>query len=246
MSAIESPATQSQPIRNYRWVVFDAVGTLIHPDPPVPVAYQSIAARYGSKLSVEEVGRRFRKAFRQTETEAFPNGPSADKLWVSSDAIEKARWRWIVEQVVPDVDDPEAAFLELWNHFADPASWSCFPDVEESLCRLSQAGIQLAIASNFDSRLHSVCAGHDQLSPVQHRFVSSETGFRKPAPHFYARLIESCQCDPAEILMIGDDLEHDVTGPIAAGMQAFLIDRRTTTPAPHTLRSLSELPIRES
>ena len=107
-----------------RWLIFDAVGTLIEPDPPVAVAYQSIAARYGSRATLVEVGERFRRAFRLSETDGFPNGPPAGLTWSSSDAIEVARWRWIVQQVVPDVDDIDRCFIELWDHFAQPTSWT--------------------------------------------------------------------------------------------------------------------------
>ncbi len=224
-----------------RWLVFDAVGTLIQPRPSVAVAYQSIAARHGSRFSVAEVGERFRQAFRQSETNVFPAGLEAGSPWLTSDAIEIARWRWIVGQVVPDVQDAESCFAELWDHFARPSSWSCFDDVKESLLALRRAGYRLAIASNFDSRLHPVCDGHDELKPIEHRFVSSETGFRKPAPEFYAAMISRFGCLGHEILMIGDDPEHDVAGPISAGMQALLIDRRAVNSSAESIRSLSQL-----
>ena len=42
-----------------RGVLFDAVGTLIYPDPPVAEAYRSIGRRFGSRLSVEQIAARF-------------------------------------------------------------------------------------------------------------------------------------------------------------------------------------------
>src|SRR5665213_3276357 len=90
------------PSNRCRWLIFDAVGTLIRPNPSVAVAYHAIAARYGSRVTVEEAGTRFRKVFRASETDSFPNGPPPESRWTSSDSIETARWRWIVQQVVPD------------------------------------------------------------------------------------------------------------------------------------------------
>lgn len=242
MSAPDLGFTAIDSVNKFRWIVFDAVGTLIHPDPPVPVAYQTIAARHGSRYSVEEINQRFKKAFRQSESELFSDSDANGTPWVSSDAIETARWRWIVQQVVPDVTNHDAAFAELWDHFARPASWSSFPDVETGLERLNVAGIGLAIASNFDSRLHPVCEGLPSLRWITHRFVSSETGYRKPAPDFYRRVIHECRCNANEILWIGDDPEHDVSGPQAEGIQSILIDRRGSTTAPGAIRSLHELP----
>ena len=223
------------------WLVFDAVGTLIHPNPSVPIAYHSIASRYGSRFSVDEIGSRFRHAFRQSETDEFPNGPAAGSHNLSSDSIEYARWRWIVEEVVPDVNNIQQCFAELWDHFALPTSWSVFDDVGSTLTALRKSGYRLVIASNFDSRLHCVCRGHDALSEIEQSFVSSEMGCRKPAKEFYRSLISRCGCRPNQILMIGDDLEHDVAGPIASNMHALLIDRKSTDFDSNSIRSLDQL-----
>ena len=227
--------------KQFKWVVFDAVGTLIHPEPSVAVAYQMIGAQHGSSLTVAEASERFRRAFRRSETEFFPNRPQSDSVWLSSDAIELARWRWIVEEVLPDVDNLDQCFEELWNHFAHPASWSCFDEVGTILNALTDAGFRLAIATNFDSRLHSVCAGHPALNSIERRFVSSEIGYRKPAPQFYASLIQECGVAPNQILMIGDNFAHDVAGPLASDMAAILLDRGLTRELPDAIRSLLQL-----
>ena len=224
-----------------QWLVFDAVGTLIQPNPSVPIAYHSIASRYGSRISVDEVGSRFRRAFRQSETDQFPNGPAVGSHYISSDSIEYARWRWIVEEVVPDVNNIQQCFSELWDHFARPTSWSLFDDVGSTLMALRKSGYRLVIASNFDSRLHSVCRGHDALSVIEQSFVSSEMGYRKPAKEFYRSLISHCGCPPNQILMIGDDPEHDVAGPMASNMHAMLIDRKSTKSDSNSIRSLGQL-----
>ena len=224
-----------------RWIVFDAVGTLIQPNPSVAAAYHTIGRRYGSQLSVEEISERFHRAFRQSETDSFPGGPSPETPWLSSNDIESARWNWIVGQVIPDVDDAKRCFQELWDHFASPQSWRCFEDVGPSLRSLREAGYRLAIASNFDSRLHSVCDGLPDLQPIEHRFVSSETGYRKPSGEFYSAVLSRCECTADQILMVGDDLKHDVTAAISKGMRAMLIDRRSNGPNGQWLTTLQEL-----
>ena len=75
---------------NIRWLIFDAVGTLIQPTPSVAIAYHTIAARHGSNRSISEVGDQFRQAFRQSETDLFPGGPAAGSPWLTSDEIEIA------------------------------------------------------------------------------------------------------------------------------------------------------------
>lgn len=238
---IESDAAASRGrASTVRWIVFDAVGTLIDPTPSVAAAYHAVGARFGSSLSVDEVGRRFRQAFRNSETSGFPDGSSLGEL-ITSDAIEEARWRWIVGQVFSEIEQRENCFRDLWDHFARPESWRSFDDVPASLRRLQSAGYRLAIASNFDRRLHGVCDALPELKLITRRVVSAEVGYRKPAPEFYASLIRACGCAPCEILMIGDNYEHDVRGPQTAGLRALHLERRPVTGQSAQHPSLLEL-----
>ena len=231
----------ADPLPDCQWLVFDAVGTLIDPDPTVAVAYHAVGSRYGSQFGVADVGQRFRAAFRGSERDGFPGGPPADGRWITSDAIEEARWQWIVRQVFSDVRNHDACFRELWEHFARPSSWQCFADVGESLAQFARAGYRLAIASNFDIRLHAVCDSLPHLHPIERRIVSAAVGFRKPAPEFYTALIQACGCEPSRILMIGDNHEYDVVAPRAAGMRALHLDRNQLIGDADRLTSLTEL-----
>lgn len=207
-----------------RWIVFDAVGTLLTPRPAVADAYHSAGRRFGSRLTRDEIDRRFKSAFRDSEIRCFPG----DRRGRTSEPEESARWRWIVQQVLPDVTDGDACFSELWNHFAEPASWNVYDDVGPTLTALCRSGYQLAMASNFDSRLHRICESFAVLRPIPLRLVSSEVGFRKPAADFYRAILSACQAAPEEVLVVGDDLGGDVEGPRACGMASIWLDRRGT------------------
>ncbi len=222
-----------------RWVVLDAVGTLITPRPTVAEAYCAVGQRFGSQLTREEVDRRFRSAFRDSETICFPG----HRRGRTSETEEFARWRWIVQTVLSDVGNLEACFEELWNHFAAPDSWHVYADAGPTVSALVDAGYQLAIASNFDSRLHRLCESFSALHPIPLRLVSSEVGFRKPAADFYEAIQSICDAAADEILVVGDDLAGDVEGPRASGMGSIWLNRRGAkreTDAP-TIQSLAEL-----
>jgi putative hydrolase of the HAD superfamily len=205
-----------------RWIVFDAVGTLLAPSPSVAEAYHQVGASLGSQLPVAEVGRRFREFFPRSETECFP----PERLGLTSEPEERDRWRWIVERVLDDVTDQEACFQRLWDHFAAPASWTLFDDVPAVIERLRQQGYRLAIASNFDARLHALCDACPTLQSVTLRLVSSEVGYRKPAAEFYAAVTAACGTSPESILMVGDDWEADVVAARNAGLHAVWLNRR--------------------
>jgi putative hydrolase of the HAD superfamily len=218
-----------------RWLAFDAVGTLIFADPPVHIVYYRVGRRFGSQLAPQEVRARFREAFA---LRAAGWDPSADVMGdqATSETIagaagpdgetaERRFWSAVVADVLPDVSDPQACFEELFAYFARPTAWTCFADVEETFSEARQRGLQLAIASNFDARLHAICDGKPELSGVTQRVISSEVGSRKPDSAFYGALLDACECGPEELLMIGDDPAADVEGARRAGIQALQIDR---------------------
>lgn len=199
-----------------KWIAFDAVGTLIFADPPAHLAYHRIGREYGSRARPEEVLHRFRTALlrRSAVTES-----------TTSEAGEHRFWREVVGEVLPDVADPDGCFEELFSHFAQPGSWQCHADVEATLSEAARRGCRLAIASNFDGRLHSLCDGLEPLQLIERRVISSEVGARKPREEFYHSLLDACGCAPGELLMVGDDHDNDVAAPRRLGIPAIHLDR---------------------
>lgn len=233
-----------------RWIAFDAVGTLIFADPPVHLAYYRAGKRYGSRMRPEEVRARFRECFarrgRSTSSSAEPMGnavsseASGSAAASCSEASEREFWKQVVAEVLHDISDPGACFEELFEHFACPQSWQVFADVEETLAEARRRGIGLAIASNFDARLHAVCDGLPEIAAIERRCVSSEIGHRKPDAAFYQRLLTDCGCEPQDLVMIGDEFDSDVAAPRNMGIRALHLDR-TAPRAGERLSSLTEL-----
>lgn len=229
---------------NIRWIAFDAVGTLIEPSPPVHVVYHQAAARHGSRLSLEDIQDRWPAAYRShshSETAGDTAPDHYEHTWATSEEGERMFWRKVVRTVIDDIDEIDRCFEELFVHFGRPKAWTCFADVGPTLERLRSAGYRLAVASNFDGRLHAICDGCPELRPLELRVISALVGHRKPSPQFYRTLVEATGARVDEILMVGNDQIHDVQAAREAGLPAVLIDRRRTSPAPHEIRSLSEL-----
>jgi len=227
--------------RHYKCIAIDAVGTTIHPSPPAAEVYYQVARRFGSRLAQDEIARRFGKAFRETEQGDLAAPP--DVRLITSEAREQERWRQIVRTVIDDISlsDAPTCFETLFAHFARPAAWECFADVPAVLAQLKADGYRLALASNFDRRLHAVCDGIAALRPVDLRVISSEAGCRKPGRGFFEALVSQAGCLPEEVLMVGDDEANDIVGARQAGLDALLIDRRGGS-RPGVISSLAELP----
>lgn len=229
--------------RRIRWIAFDAVDTLIKPTPSVAAIYHEIGVRHGSRLPLEQVAARFRRAFSEAAVEGMPacGCPQAVEAWHTCENRERRRWQTIVDSVLGDVVSRDKCFEELFAHFGRPSSWSCFPDVEPALTALRTAGFRLAVSSNFDARLNAVMDGLPALRPIELRVISSQVGHRKPSRRFFQTLLARTGCQPAELLFVGDNPETDVAAAAATGIPGLRIDRAAPTKENRLLHSLNEL-----
>jgi putative hydrolase of the HAD superfamily len=218
-------------------VVFDAVGTVIYPDPPAPLVYAAIGRQFGSRLTPDIIAARFRTAFRDEEFWDHQHN-----LQTGEDR-ERGRWQHIVGRVLDDVTDAQACFRKLFMHFAQPAAWRCDPELGAVLAELAARGLALGIASNYDSRLRAVAKGLKVLEPVQFLIISSEVGWRKPARQFFAEVSRCLGFPAAAILHIGDDPANDYEGAREAGLRAVLFDphAKVSTAGIEPIASLRDL-----
>ncbi|MBA4189973.1 MAG: haloacid dehalogenase [Planctomycetaceae bacterium] len=220
-----------------RAVFFDAVGTLLFPNPSALVVYADVARTMGMELSSGEVRTRFLTAFRKQE--------AADRVtgWVTSEERERERWRVIVHETLQGVPNPDACFAELYDHFAKPTAWQVCPHAAAVLKELNTRGLVVGMGSNYDARLWSVLDGFPELAPLRDRtVVSAAVGFRKPAAEFFREVTRVAGCVPGEILFAGDDIDNDYQGATAAGLNAVLLDDQHREPGiTNRITSLREL-----
>lgn len=204
----------------YRAVLFDAVGTLLHPEPAAGLVYAEAGRRFESRLTAEAITARFRTAFHRQEEADRAAGLRTDE------GRERERWRAIVAEVLDDVADGAGCFQHLYEHFTRPTAWRVEPGAGPVLKALAERGVVLGMASNFDHRLRGVVAGFAELAPLRHLVISSEVTWRKPAPGFFAAACSQLALPAEEILIVGDDPANDLEGARAAGMPALLYDPR--------------------
>jgi putative hydrolase of the HAD superfamily len=229
------PEPSAKNVRDAGAVFFDAVGTLIFPEPAAATIYAEVGRRHGSQLSAADVTPRFVAAFRRHEQIDETLG------WRTSEEREVERWRAIVTEVLDDVRDREACFRELFEHFRRPSAWRVADDAAVTLAKLAGQGCVLGLASNYDSRLRDVVAGLPALAPIRYLAISSEIGWRKPAPQFFAALAQLVGLPPHRLLLVGDDRLNDYDGAQAAGLAAILVDRQGEHPTATCIARLSEL-----
>ena len=123
-------------------------------------------------------------------------------------------------------------------------------DAVPALERLAGAGIASIIVSNHIWRLPEVVQALGIGSRFEGVLTSARVGYRKPHPRLFAAAVRLAGIAPGEMLFVGDNLEHDVTGPLAFGMRAVLLDRDGTSDGEHAagsrdgaIRSLLQVPL---
>jgi len=222
---------------NTRAVVFDAVGTLLFPNPGAPAVYAAYAAEHGAAVGTDVVRGRMTAAFTAEEEVDRAAG------WVTSEGREVERWRRIVAGSLVELPDPAGCFRDLYEHFARPDAWSVNPDAAEVFRALTARGIAVGLASNYDSRLRRVLAGRPELEPIRARVtISSEAGYRKPSPHFFSAVLRTLDVSTAaEVAYVGDDYRNDYLGAAGAGMTAVLLDDRDRSPSAVRVLRLMDL-----
>jgi putative hydrolase of the HAD superfamily len=205
-----------------RAIVFDVGGTLIYPADPVGETYAKFARKRGVKLAPEATTTAFREAFKSCSPRA--------KGAVPNDGNDRAWWKQVVAKTTidksfPDPEAFEAFFEDVYLHFAKPDAWGIYPEALEVLEALRDRGVDLAVLSNWDARLHPVLDGSGLGEYLANRFISAELGWEKPDPAIYRHVTESLRLHPGSVLSVGDDPKNDVEGPRKAGWQALQIER---------------------
>jgi len=217
----ETNSTEISDLRGIRAVVFDAVGTLMYPQPSVAEAYRCAMLRHcGVSVSPDRVSAVIRESL---------NARSTGHDLSTSEPAEHEFWAQLIRDFCPDSKGFQACFDDLFAHFARPDSWGCFSDVDTLFSDLRRTGLKVAIASNFDLRLNSVCDGLAAISDADCRVISSVVGWRKPAAEFFAAATKELGISAEQTLMVGDDLLNDVRGATAAGLRAAWIRRGSSS-----------------
>jgi len=223
-------------------VTIDAAGTLFAPREAVGITYARVAARHGIVLDPVATDDRFRRAMRAAPPLAFP-GVAPDRR----PEAERAWWRAVVRAAFgASVGEPgfEACFDALWVHFARPEAWTLDQDALDTLRALRGARLRLAIVSNFDGRLAELLAGLGITPLVDAVVTSAAHDAAKPDPRLFQAAARVLSASPGDVLHVGDDVDLDVHGALAAGFRAMLLARRGAS-APHgvpVLRRLRDLP----
>ncbi|MEG4406553.1 HAD family hydrolase [Microcoleus sp. MON2_D5] len=208
-------------------IFLDAAGTLFDVRGSVGEVYGQIAQRFGVTVNSEELNAAFSQSFASASPMAFPGIESAKipqlefEWWqaVSAKAFQ-------IAGIIHQFSDFSTFFGELYAHFATAEPWFVYPDVLPALNKWQQQGIELAVVSNFDSRIYPVLKALNLAAYFTSVTISTEVGAAKPDSRIFTAALQKHNCTAEKVLHIGDSFKADYCGAKNAGLNAIWLNRQ--------------------
>ena len=203
-------------------IFFDAAGTLIRLTKSVGWHYALVARWQGLAFDPAALDYAFAQIWKEMPLRPATGEPREDD--------DKGWWRELVDRLLDRVGarlaplDRDTFFEAAYGHFAEAGVWELYPEVREVLEALAPR-YELAVVSNFDSRLRMILEHLTAAKYFRHVFLSSELGADKPDPLIYRRAAQISALAPNEVLHAGDDPERDWAAARAAGLEVFELKR---------------------
>ena len=220
-----------------RAVFFDVDFTLIHPGPAFQGSgYRDFCARHGVEVQVEAFERSVAQASPLLETTTAAYDPEIFVRYTGR----------IIEGMGGRGPGVERAAREIYDEWAACHHFEMYPEVPDVLRSIRATGVKIGLISNTQ-RCLSTFAEHFELVGLFDVSLSSyQHGFMKPHPSIFEAALQAVGSLPAEAVMVGDSLAHDIEGALAIGMRGVLVaraGRQPGTPAElPVIQSLRELP----
>lgn len=98
-----------------------------------------------------------------------------------------------------------------------------YPDARECLGSLQSLGLRVGLAGNQTLRAEGILRSLEL--PVDVIGTSDGWGVEKPSLAFFERLVIEAQCEPAEVLYVGDRIDNDVRAAQEFGLPTALVRR---------------------
>ncbi|CAH9062528.1 unnamed protein product [Cuscuta europaea] len=195
----------------HKALLVDAVGTLVVPSQPMAQIYRQIGEKYGVDYSEDEILNRYRRAYEQPWCRS--------RLRYVNDG--RPFWQHIVSSSTGCSDSQY--FEELYNYYTTNKAWHiCDPNAERVFRALRNAGIKLAVVSNFDTRLRPLLRDLNCDHWFDAVAVSAEVEAEKPNPTIFLKACEFLGVNPEDAVHVGDDRRNDIWGARDAGCDAWL------------------------
>jgi HAD superfamily hydrolase (TIGR01662 family) len=231
---LTAPATKLRT----RAVFFDVDFTLIYPGPAFQGSgYHHFCSRFGIVVDPAQ----FETAVSGAAALLQPESGLYDaQLYIDYT-------RRIIEGMGGTGPSLDAAARAIYVEWAACHHFRLYDDVPDVLRELHASGLKIGLITNSHRSLSSF-QSHFELEGLFSVALSSlEHGYMKPHPRIFEAALKAVDVQPAEAVMVGDSVSHDVEGARRLGMRAILLTRSPGAlvecpPGVPVIESLRELP----
>lgn len=208
----------------YKYLIFDLYGTLtsIHTEENEPEVWEKLSLFYGyhgASYTPRGLRRSFMSKLGQRNMKAgqsYEGYPDMPVLPVFEELFTDKK----VKSDTALLADEAAQLFRICS----TKHIKLYPNVKKALRKLKKSGFGLYLLSNAQA---AYTRRELKLLGIERSFdavyLSSDYGMRKPAPGFIGTLLRSEGLDPSQCLMIGNDMDTDIRGAKAAGVDGLFV-----------------------
>ena len=212
-------------IDNIKAILFDVYGTLATWYPDRYVLHSRAAAKFDIAVTEEGIDAGYRVA------EAYMTRQNTQRPVRLMSQQERDQFFARFEQMVlegcgiaVDLDMADKIWQEVANQEYELA---LYDDVLHNLDDMRKAGYIVGIVSNVPNTGKALADQLGLTDSIDFAVTSSEVGCEKPDPRIFAEALRRANdTPPGAALMVGDQIESDVKGAHAVGIQPVLLDRK--------------------
>lgn len=226
-------------LRDARACIFDAGGTLVHPD--WPRLSRLAEETSGRAFEAGEMGRAFGEMLRAVGVEMQREG------FVLPEEMKRPHWVFRRMYGALGLDEAACAGVieRLANAHAERHVWCGLdPAAPHVIDELKRHGLTVAVISNTeDGRLIDSLRAAGIAESFDLLIDSHLVGQRKPDPAIFHLALERLGLAPHEAAYVGDSYVHDALAARAVGLRGILLDPLDLHPESicTRIRSLGEL-----
>jgi HAD superfamily hydrolase (TIGR01662 family) len=216
-----------------RAVLFDVDFTLARPGPELgPAGYVRAGERHGLRLDPARYADAREAAL--VELRRHPELEHDDAIWFA-----------FSERIVLGMGGTSpAAYIcavEITRAWERHDNFELYDDTIPVLTALRRAGLSIGLVSNSARDVHEFAVHHGL--EIDAGISSFHHGKAKPHASIFRAVLDLLGVEPADAAMVGDQVEDDLEGAQAIGMQAILLDRAGLHPGVEPrIESLLDLP----
>ncbi len=221
-------------------VLLDGLGTLVALEPPWPVLVEQLWETHGVELAPADAERAFRAEM------VYYRAHHHEGRDVEALTGLRRRCAEVLRARLPAEVTQALSTAQLTVAMLGALRFTAYPDAPAALEELRERGVALVVVSNWDVSLPGVLREVGLEGMVDGVVSSAEVGSPKPGRAIFDAALALAGSPPRGAVHVGDSVEHDVGGALAAGIHPVLLCREDAKleppPGVPSISSLAGLP----